>query len=178
MSVSVRVSAPLSRVVAGVLVAGLVATSGCSWFRRGDALYANDPANRPLEVPPALELPRADATTASAAAAGASATTPGSANAGAAVAASAGGFVVPGSRDAVFDRVGEVLGNIPGVVVVSRAQLLGAYDVTYEGSSFLVRIGAAETGSTVSAVDPRGVPASGAAPAKLMAQLKATLGGN
>lgn len=176
MSVPVRVSAPLSRVVvAGVLVAGLVATSGCSWFRRGDALYAKDPANRPLEVPPALELPRADATSASGAASGAATTSAGSTGAGS---AAAGGFVVPGSRDAVFDRVGEELGKIPGVAVISRAQLLGAFDVTYEGSSFLVRVGAAETGSTVSAVDPRGLPASGDAPARLMGQLKAALGGN
>lgn len=180
MSVPVRVSAPLSRVVAGVLVAGLVATSGCSWFRRGDALYANDPANRPLEVPPALELPRADATTASAAASGTAPAATGTAVAGAAVApaAATGGFIVPGSRDAVFDRVGEELAKVPGVAVVSRAQLLGAFDVTYQGSSFLVRVGAAETGSTVAAVDPRGMPASGEAPARLMAQLKAALGGN
>jgi hypothetical protein len=54
--------------------------------------------------------------------------------------------------------------------------LLGSYDVNYEGSNFLVRVVAVEAGSYVSAVDPRGLPATGSAP-KLMAALKAKLGG-
>lgn len=161
-------SKPLSRAVVGVLLVGLVATGGCSWFRKGDALYAQDPANRPLEVPPPLVLPGAGATSASGVA---------SQPAGPAPAAS-GGFVVAGPRDAAFERVGEALAAIPGVTVAGRAQLLGAFDLSYEGSNFLVRVSEAGEGASVSAVDPRGLPASGEAPAKLMAQLKAALGGN
>ena len=56
------------------------------------------------------------------------------------------------------------------------AQLLGAYDVAYEGSNFLVRVTAVEAGVYVSAVDPRGLPAAGAAPGKVIAALKAKLG--
>lgn len=163
-------SSSIPRIAVAVVLAGLVAGSGCSWFRKGDAMYANDPANRPLEVPPPLEAPRTDpnvASTATASAAG-----------GPAVATGSVGFSVPGSRDAVFERVGEALAAVPGVAVVSRAQLLGAYDVTYEGEGFLVRVAGGEGGSTVSAVDPRGLPVTGEAATRLLAQLKATLGGN
>lgn len=160
-------SIPLSRAVTVVLLAGLVATGGCAWFRKGNALYAAEPADRPLEVPPPLELPRADATTASA-----------MASARSAAPAASGGFRIDGAADAAFGRVGEALAAIPGVTITSRAELLGAFDVSYEGSSFLVRVVAAGDGAQVSAVDPRGLPASGEAPTKLMAQLKAALGGN
>lgn len=160
---------PIPRVAAAVVIASIVATSGCGWFRKGDAMYANDPANRPLEVPPPLELPRADANVASAAAASAPAP---------AMATGSAGFTVPGSRDAVFDRVGEALAGIDGVAIVSRAQLLGAYDVTYNGQGFLIRVAGTDAGATVSAVDPRGVPVTGEAATGLLAQLKATLGGN
>lgn len=162
----------VSRVAAALVLGGLVATSGCSWFRKGDALFANDPANRPLEVPPPLETPRADANVASATAAAAS---PAS---GAPIATGSVAFTVPGSRDAVFERVGEELGKVPGVVIVSRAQLLGAYDVTFEGASFLVRVAGGDNGSTVSAVDPRGVPVTAESATRLLGQLKTALGGN
>lgn len=160
----------IPRIAVAVVLVGLVAGSGCSWFRKGDAMYANDPANRPLEVPPPLELPRADANVASGA--------PASAAGSPAVATGSVGFNVPGSRDAVFERVGEALASVEGAVVVSRAQLLGAYDVTYRGQSFLVRVAGGEDGSTVSAVDPRGMPVTGEAATALLAQLKAKLGGN
>lgn len=159
-------SMPLSRAVAGVLLVGLVATGGCSWFRKGDALYTQDPVNRPLEVPPPLELPRADATSASASAQPAS------------VSAPAGGFRIEAASDVAFGQVGEALAAVPGATITSRAELLGAFDVSYEGSNFLVRVTAAGTGAQVSVVDPRGLPASGEAPVRLMAQLKAALGGN
>ena len=54
--------------------------------------------------------------------------------------------------------------------------MLGTYDVTYEDSNFLVRAVAVEAGTYVSAIDPRGLPATGSAP-KLIAALKAKLGG-
>ena len=88
------------------------------------------------------------------------------------------GFTAAGSRDEVFNKVGEALAAIDGVNVASRAQLLGAFDVNYGGSNFLVRISAVEAGAYVSAVDPRGLPATGEAPAKVIAALKAAIGGN
>src|SRR3546814_10794703 len=71
------------------------------------------------------------------------------------------GFTVAGERDAVFDRIGEVLAATDGVTIASKAQILGTYDVDYEGSKFLLRVTKVQAGAYVSAVDPRGLPASG-----------------
>src|SRR3546814_3401164 len=76
---------------------------------------------------------------------------------------------------AVFDRIGEVLAATDGVTIASKAQILGTYDVDYEGSKFLLRVTKVQAGAYVSAVDPRGLPASGDAPVKLVAALKAAL---
>ena len=175
-----RTSISMSRAaVAGLLVVGLLGASGCNWFRKGDPLYAKSAESRPLEVPPDLDLPRTDG--AMGAAPAGSITASGQAAAGpTAVASSATaiGFTTIGSRDEVFTKVGDALGAIEGVNVASRAQLLGAFDVNYGGSNFLVRVSAVEAGTYVSAVDPRGMPATGDAPAKLIAALKASLGGN
>ena len=55
--------------------------------------------------------------------------------------------------------------------------MLGTYDVSYAGSNFLVRVTKVESGVYVSAVDPRGMPATNDAATKLVAALKAALGG-
>lgn len=160
-----------SRVAITVLVlAAVLATSGCSWFRREDKLYAGEPTSRPLEVPPDLDMPRTE---------GAVAVPGTSATASAApVAGVSNGFTIAGSRDDLFAKVGDALGKIEGLSVASRAQLLGVYDVAYEGSNFLVRVSAVDAGVYVSAVDPRGQPATGEAPTKAIAALKAALGAN
>lgn len=156
-----------------VLVVSILAASGCSWFRKNSP-YSQPAESRPLEVPPDLDRPD------TAAAVGSPSSVTRSSMSGApvqgATAAAAAGFTVSGEPDAVFDRVGEALGALPGVTVASKAQLLGTYDVNYEGSNFLVRVTRTEAGSYVSAVDPRGVAAGGDAPAKLLAALKAALG--
>ena len=174
-----RASVSMSRAaVAGLIVVGLLGATGCNWFRKGDALYAKSPESRPLEVPPDLDLPR----TAGAMGAPAGSVTASGQAAAAPVAgspsATAIGFTTAGSRDEVFNKVGEALAAIDGVNVASRAQLLGAFDVNYGGSNFLVRISAVEAGAYVSAVDPRGLPATGEPPAKVIAALKAAIGGN
>jgi hypothetical protein len=89
----------------------------------------------------------------------------------------ASGFNVAGARDEVFTKLGDALAGMEGVTIASRAQLLGTYDVSYEGSNFLVRVVGVEAGAYVSAVDPRGLPATAAAPIKLIAALKSKLGG-
>lgn len=156
-----------------VLVVSILAASGCSWFRKNSAY--NQPAEtRPLEVPPDLDRPN------TAAAVGTPSSVTRSSMSGTpvqgAATAAAAGFTVSGEPDAVFNRVGEALAAIPGVTVASKAQLLGTYDVNYEGSNFLVRVTRTDAGSYVSAVDPRGVAAGGDAPAKLLAALKTGLG--
>ncbi|HEY0661626.1 MAG TPA: hypothetical protein VGD21_09965 [Lysobacter sp.] len=167
-----RLSVPMNRVaIAGLVLIAVAAGSGCSWFRKNNKLYAQSSESRPLEVPPDLDLPRTDAAIALPAST--------SVMAPAAPAAGTGiGFTAAGSRDEVFSKVGDALGAIEGVTVASRAQLLGAFDVGYQGSNFLVRVSAADAGAYVSAVDPRGLPASGDAPVKLIAALKTALGGN
>lgn len=156
-----------SRAVLAALVIATAATTGCSWFRRGDALGAA--GNRPLEAPPEMDA----AVVASANAAGS--VTASGAQRAAAAAQSAVAFNVPGTRDEVYERVGQALAGVQGLTITSRAQLLGAYDVSYGGAGFLVRVSPTEGGVQVSAVDPRGLPASGDAPRRLIDTLRGAL---
>ena len=169
----------MSRTALGsALLVALVATSGCSWFRRTDDLYAQAPQNRPLEVPPDLDVPAghgAAAPAGSVTASQAIAAAPGAAPAPATTANAATGFMVEGNRDAVFARVDAALAGIDGVEVASRAELLGALDINYMGSNFLVRVSDAQGGSYVSAVDPRGTPANSEASTRLIALLQESL---
>lgn len=178
-----RTTISMSRAaIAGLIAVGLLGASGCSWFRKGDKLYAKNAESRPLEVPPDLDMPRTEGAmgmpAGSVTASGQAIAPPAAAGSAMTGAAAGIGFTTPGTRDAVFNKVGEALAAIDGVNVASRAQLLGAFDVNYGGSNFLVRVSAAEAGAYVSAVDPRGMPASGEPPAKLIAALKAAIGGN
>ncbi|MGA6180073.1 hypothetical protein ACPEH1_03015 [Stenotrophomonas sp. NPDC077421] len=152
--------------------ATLVGTTGC--FKRGaKGDYALAPEVRPLEIPPDLTVPSitggaqvpALASQAVKPAPAASAQAP----------ANNAGFTVAGSKEDVFARLGTALESVDGVKIASKAQLLGSYDVAYEGSDFLVRVVAVDAGAYISAVDPRGLPATGAAPVKLLGELKAKL---
>ena len=157
---------------AALVLVAIAATSGCSWFRKENKLYAQNAESRPLEVPPDLDLPRTDAAVAVPGAPAMASST------SAPAAGVSNGFTVTSNRDETFSKVGDALGKIEGLTISSRAQLLGAYDVSYEGSNFLVRVSAADAGAYVSAVDPRGLPATGEAPVKAITALKAALGGN
>lgn len=170
MRVSRNFVRPLAvAVLAACVVAGL---SGCQWFRKSDrGDYTLAPEARPLEVPPDLNLPDTSGAaklpnTASALAASAPAP-----------AVSGTGFRTGGSRDEVFGKLEPLLKATEGLTIASSAALLGVYDVTYAGSNFLVRVTAVEGGAYVAAVDPRGLPASGEGPTRLIAALKAQLGG-
>lgn len=174
--------------VVAVLALTVFAASGCRWFRK-DTGFEQSADTRPLEVPPDLDRPNTDAALGATGSVSRSslpgAARPAEASSSAAAAAptaqapaaGAGGFTVQGERDAVFAKVGDALAATQGVTIASRAQLLGTYDVSYEGSSFLVRVTPVEAGVYVSAVDPRGVVASGPAATKLIAALKTALGG-
>lgn len=160
----------LARVTTIALLA-ITATAvlgGCSWFRKGPkGDFALPQEQRPLEVPPDLTLP--DTSGAMSLPSG------GTAQVQAAPAASASGFTVPGTREQVFAQVGTALGAIDGLRIASSAQLLGSYDVSYQGSDFLVRVSTVEGGVYVSAVDPRGLPATHAAATQVIASLQAAL---
>ena len=156
-------------VVTAIAVSVLGAT-GCKWFRKGSDLYAQSPESRPLEVPPDLDRP--DTSSAMALPESGSVTRSTMPAAGG---AQPNGFPVAGERDAVFNRVGEVLARTEGLTVVNRAQLLGTFDVDYGDTKFLVRVTKAGDGTYVSAVDPRGLPPSGEAAGKLIGALKAAI---
>ncbi|HSR65288.1 MAG TPA: hypothetical protein VLM17_06780 [Xanthomonadaceae bacterium] len=156
-----------------VAALALVAASGCHWFHKPDKAYRESAESRPLEVPPDLDRPNTEGAMAPAEA-------PRSvmrSDLTAPVAANPSGFTVQGERDAVFAKVGDALAGMQGVTIASKAQLLGTYDVSYEGANFLVRVTAVTAGVYVSAIDPRGTPATEAAPLKLIAALKGALGG-
>lgn len=153
--------------------------SGCHWFKKDTGFQKVGDA-RPLEVPPDLDAPdtagamllpdaKPGSVTRSSLGAAQAAAAPAS--------AAANGFTVAGDRDAVFAQVGDALAKIEGLTIASKAQLLGAYDVSYGGANFLVRVSKVDAGSYVSTVDPRGQAATGEAPAKVVAALKAALGG-
>jgi len=175
-SIRPKLRPALSRVVTAAIVVALsvavLGTSGCKWFRKKD-YYAAEESQRPLEFPPtfnAAEADRAVATTASGSVSRSSLPSNPSAR--------ALSFTVAGDRTTVFGRVGDALSGISGVSIASRAQLLGAFDVDYEGQKFLIRITEADGRSTVAAVDPRGLPADHQSASNLIAALKTALGGS
>jgi uncharacterized lipoprotein len=170
-----RALRPLA-IAAVVIVA--VGTSGCSWFNKKDALYEQSAEARPLEVPPDLDRPNTEGAMQVPQAATRSVTRSAVASpAQGAGQANASGFTVAGERDDMFNKVGTALAAIDGVTIASKAQLLGTYDVSYQGANFLVRVTKVEAGVYVSAVDPRGMPATNDAAIQLIAALKVAIGG-
>ena len=165
-----RSTFPIPRPLAiAVLAIAVLGVSGCKWFKKGNPDYALSAETRPLEVPPDLNLPNTAGAMKLPPVAGQVSAQPGAVT-------SATGFNVAGARDEVFAKLGAALDGTDGVTVANRSQLLGTYDVSYEGTNFLVRVVAVEAGTYVSAIDPRGLPAAGSAP-KLITALKAKLGG-
>lgn len=163
-------------VLPAIAATALAATvAGCSWFSK-DTGYELAAEARPLEVPPDLDRPNTEAAMEIPGQAGSTSVMRSSLGQPTAAQA-ASGFTVAGDRDDLFNRVGEVLDATEGVEIASRARLLGAYDVAYGGSNFLVRVSEGQGGVYISAVDPRGVPATGEPALALVAMLKAALGG-
>ncbi len=162
--------------VIAALILTVASASGCRWFRK-DSAYQQPPESRPLEVPPDLDRPNTE---------GALGGTPQSvmrsemspARPAAGTATAAGNsFTTTQPRDAAYAKLGEVLAATSGLTVTSKAELLGVYDVNYEGGNFLVRVSPSGNGAVVSAVDARGVAATSPAAVKLIAALRAALGG-
>lgn len=160
-----------------VLATAVIAVSGCHWFGKGDKLYQLSAESRPLEVPPDLDKPNTEAAVQKPAEETHSATRS-AIPAPAAGTAATSGFTMAGERDDVFAKLGTALAATEGVTIASKAQLLGAYDVNYAGGNFLVRVSKVDAGIYVSAVDPRGMPATSDAAIKLIAALKVALGAN
>ena len=127
----------------GAIVVALLASSGCRWFRSSD--YTRSVENRPLEVPPDLDVP---ATTGAL-------PLPAASNLGGQSAAPAG-FVIPDAPENTWTRIGAALATIEGVTVIGQAQALGTYDVSYQGQNFLIRVENTAGQSRVSAISAAG----------------------
>ncbi|MGV8943813.1 hypothetical protein [Thermomonas sp.] len=167
-----RLSPRATRVATVLAVAALAAgVSGCSIFGKKSELYTQSGETRPLEVPPDLDRPSTERAMALPAT---SVSASGMNKAGGSTAAPLG-FNASGERDVVFARVGDVLAATGGVTIVSKAQILGTYDVNYMGANFLVRVTKVGESAYISAVDPRGLPPTGDAPTKLIAALKSAI---
>jgi uncharacterized lipoprotein len=169
-----KVLHPLAIATAVALTLGM---TGCHWFGKRNSPYQMSAESRPLEVPPDLDKPDTSGAM-QVPEAGTQSVTRSSMAAPAQPSSNASGFNVAGDRDAVFAKVGDALAAVDGLTIASKAQLLGTYDVSYQGSNFLVRVTKVDAGVYVSAVDPRGMPATDAAATQLMASLKTALGGS
>jgi len=150
-----------------VLFAMLTAAGGCRWFR-GESPYELRPESRPLDVPPDLDRPRVDPALAVPAVASAAPAT--------AAARAVDSFVIQNDTpDSVWRRLGAALARVDGVEITERAQLLNAYNVTFEGQSFLLRTQADGGDTRVFAVGGDGRALSGGASARLLAILRQRL---
>ncbi len=168
-----------TRLALAALAVAVLSTSGCSWFRgkRTTEAYKLAAEQRPLEVPPDLDRPSTDAAmnVPSGSSVSASQVQPRGSVTPAAPRESASAFVVPGTRDEVFAKLGTALAGVQGVTVKNKSQLLGTYDLSYSGHDFLVRTASVTNGVHVSAIDPRGNIDAGAEATKVIADLKAAL---
>ena len=172
-----RIASPGRVAVIASLAAAVALGSGCSWFRKDNEAYKLSGEARPLEIPPDLDRPSADAAM-NLPAGGSSVMASQTGNrAGASAATAAGAFSVAGPREAAFTRIDQALAGIQGASVRSRSQLLGSFDVSYGGVDFLIRTLQSGERVSVSAVDPRGLPEARAEAQALLGQLKTALGG-
>lgn len=171
----IRSSHLARRLLVAGLAASLVATSGCGWFRSSTG-YETSRETRPLEVPPDMTAPAIDPSmqvppvpqaTAPRAPTGAQQPT-----AGAAVSS----FELSDEAGETWRRVGVALERIEGVTIVNRAQMLGSYELQYQGESFLLRVQSQGERSTVSAVSASGQAVSTGPATELMGLLRQRLG--
>jgi uncharacterized lipoprotein len=155
------------RLLAGLVVLSVLASTGCGWFR-GRSGYESSPESRPLEVPPDLDRPSADP----------SMQLPPRADDPSAARGPVTGtsFMIADDTDSAWRRLGLALDRIEGVTIDSRAQVLAVYNVSFEGESFLVKVAADGEGSRISTVSAEGQELTTGAAGKLLALLRERLG--
>lgn len=181
-------ASPLSHrtLLIGALAVALLTQGGCAWTRAKlgmDAKYQESRHNQPLEVPPGLDLPStAGAMSVPDVAANSAAAAPGEAVPAAGVSASAAAvpgidaFTMADTVDSAWRRLGIALAKIEGVTIGDRAQLLNSYEVSYQGSSMLIRAEATGDQTRVVALGANGQPLTSGPATQLLALLKARLG--
>lgn len=159
----------------GVVAFAMLSQAGCAWTRNKlgmDARYQDSVQNQPLEVPPGLDLPNTTGAV----------IVPDMAPGSGGVSTQAPGvggiasFTLADSADSAWRRIGLALGNIEGVTINDRAQLLNSYAVTYQGTSLLIRAQEVSGETRVVALGADGQPITSGAGAQLLALLKARLG--
>lgn len=151
------------------LILCVVSVSGCKWMR-APSPYAQSPENRPLEVPPDLSLPATSQAMRIPTVAPAAATP-----ARAAQAASSAAFVVADSKASTWRRVGLALERIDGARIGERIELVGAYNVSFRGESFLINVSEDGPNARVSAAGGDGRESGSAAAGALLAELRQRL---
>ena len=158
------------RALLATLLVAVAAGSGCSWFR-GKSGYENSPESRPLEVPPDLDAPVSDPGMRVPAVAGAK--TPATASQGAATGAP---FVLADALDGAWRRVGLALERIDGVTLGERVEADSAFNVTFGGESFLIKLAPEGEGTRIRAVGQDGAEINSGAAGRLLGLLKTRLG--
>jgi uncharacterized lipoprotein len=129
--------------VAAVAFALATGASGCHWFKTKSD-YAKSREDRPLEVPPDLDVPDTSGSTALPASVTAS-----GAGLAAPSALRTADVLVPGATATqLFPKIGAALEGIEGVTINGRAEALSSYDVTYKGLNFLVRAQDSQAGGS------------------------------
>jgi hypothetical protein len=163
MTSTLRLTRPL--LLGAVVLALASASTGCSWFKH-KSTYTQSVENRPLEVPPGLNLPDTSSATA----------LPLASNLGSGRASPGGVDVrLADSATVAYPKVGAALESIPGVVINGRAEALASYDVTYGGESFLIRVLDSTGGSRLVALSPDGRILFTGNAGKLLTAIKAKL---
>ena len=161
----------------GAVAIAMLSQSGCAWTRSKlgyDAKYQDSVQNRPLEVPPGLDAPSLQGAVV-VPDAGANAGS-GAVSTGVPAAGAVASFTVADSVDSAWRRIGIALGNIEGVRNVEPAQALSSYEVTFQGSTMLVRAQSVGGQTNVVALGPDGQPLATGAATQLLGLLKARLG--
>lgn len=154
-----------------VLVLLASSISGCAWFRK-EPEYLSSPESRPLEVPPDLAIPASSAAL-QVPAASAAASVPGEAPPTATQVGTS--FNIADSSENAFRRVGLALARIDGVASSKPVSALNSHEVSFRGSSFLVRLTAEGEGVRVDAISPEGAVLSGGPAGELLAALRTRL---
>lgn len=175
MTSSLRSTRPVLLVL--IVFAMASATSGCHWVRshvfHSKSSYEDSKESHPLEVPPDLDTPVNNGSMQIPAANGDQGGMPMSGQAMAPSGVSS--FTVSDSPDSVWKRMGLALERIDGVTISGRAEALNSYDVSYQGTTLLVRAAAQGDQTVVSAVAADGTALSGGPGTVLLALLKARL---